>query len=72
MIRRGKDDKKIKAVIALLAKGDILPPKHNDHPLKGNFAISSPLCLKTFILETAVEPPNTPNNAEKTKHYVQK
>jgi hypothetical protein len=28
--------------------------------------------FKIINLETAVQPPNTPNNAEKTKHYVQK
>jgi mRNA interferase YafQ len=36
--RRGKDLAKLKAAIALLIDGEVLPPQCKDHPLRGNFA----------------------------------
>lgn len=36
--RRGKDLAKLKAAIALLIDGEVLPPQYRDHPLRGNFA----------------------------------
>lgn len=36
MLRRGKDQKKIYNVIALLAQGEPLPPQYRDHALTGN------------------------------------
>ena len=36
--RRGKDLAKLKAAIALLIDGEVLPPQYKDHPLRGNFA----------------------------------
>lgn len=37
MVKRGKDGRKLKAVITLLASGGTLPPENKDHALKGNF-----------------------------------
>jgi len=37
MIRRSKDGNKIKAVIEMLLRGEVLPLEYRDHPLKGNF-----------------------------------
>ena len=36
MLRRGKDIKKIVAVVEMLAKGETLPPKYKDHALVGD------------------------------------
>lgn len=36
MVKRGKDMSKLVEVIELLIKGEKLPPKYKDHPLKGN------------------------------------
>ena len=36
MLRRGKDYAKIRAVIAMLAKGETLPPQYRDHALTGD------------------------------------
>lgn len=38
MLRRGKDEAEIKAVILLLANNQALPQKYRDHALTGNFA----------------------------------
>jgi mRNA interferase YafQ len=35
--KRGKDLSKLKVVLELLEKGDFLPEKYKNHPLKGNF-----------------------------------
>jgi mRNA interferase YafQ len=37
MIKRGKDEKKIKAVMQLLIEQKTLEPKHRDHKLIGNY-----------------------------------
>jgi mRNA interferase YafQ len=36
MLRRGKDIKKISAVVRALAMGETLPPKYKDHALSGD------------------------------------
>ena len=36
MLKRGKDIKKIVAVVEMLAKGETLPPKYKDHALVGD------------------------------------
>ena len=36
MQKRGKDMDKMTNVLAILAEGRKLPPKHKDHPLKGS------------------------------------
>ena len=36
MLKRGKDMSKLAEVIELLRKGEKLPVKYKDHPLKGN------------------------------------
>ena len=36
--RRGKDLRKLKAVLDLLIGGERLPPEYKDHPLRGDFA----------------------------------
>ncbi len=36
MLRRGKDIKKISAVVRTLAMGETLPPKYKDHALSGD------------------------------------
>jgi len=36
--RRNKDLGKLKAIIDKLARGEVLEPKHRDHPLGGNYA----------------------------------
>ncbi len=38
MLRRGKDIKKISAVVLALAMGKTLPPQNHDHALTGDFA----------------------------------
>ena len=38
MLRRGKDIKKISAVVRALAMGETLPPKYKDHALSGDLA----------------------------------
>ena len=38
MLKRGKDRTKIRTVVAMLAKGESLPPKYKDHPLIGDYA----------------------------------
>ena len=38
MIRRGKGEAQIKAVISMLARDEPLPAKHHDHALTGPFA----------------------------------
>ena len=38
MMKRGKPEKEIQAVIVMLANDISLPPKYRDHPLSGNFA----------------------------------
>ena len=38
MLRRGKDIKKISAVVLALAMGETLPPQNHDHALTGDFA----------------------------------
>ena len=35
MRKRGKDLKKLQAIVRLLAEGTTLPAKHRDHPLTG-------------------------------------
>ena len=35
-IKRGKDPEKITELLSYLLKGDHLPEKYKDHPLKGN------------------------------------
>jgi mRNA interferase YafQ len=37
MRKRGKDLKKLKAVLDLLVEGDTLPVRFRDHPLSGNW-----------------------------------
>ena len=36
--KRGKDLAALRAVMDLLIEGELLPPEHKDHPLRGNFA----------------------------------
>ena len=36
MLKRGKDIKKISAVVRTLAMGETLPPQYKDHALSGN------------------------------------
>lgn len=36
MLKRGKDIKKISAVVRMLAMGETLPPKYKDHALSGD------------------------------------
>ena len=36
MLKRGKDIKKISAVVRALAMGETLPPKYKDHALSGD------------------------------------
>ena len=36
MLKRGKDIKKIVAVVEMLAKGESLPPQYKDHALVGD------------------------------------
>lgn len=36
-IKKGKDPKKISRIIAVLLKGDRLPSRYKDHPLKGRW-----------------------------------
>ena len=36
MLKRGKDIKKISAVVCMLAMGETLPPKYRDHALSGD------------------------------------
>lgn len=36
MLKRGKDIKKIVAVVEILAKGETLPPQYKDHALVGD------------------------------------
>ena len=38
MLRRGKDIKKISAVVRALAMGETLPPQYRDHALSGDLA----------------------------------
>ena len=38
MLKRGKDIKKISAVVRALAMGETLPPKYKDHALSGDLA----------------------------------
>ena len=38
MLKRGKDIKKISAVVRSLAMGETLPPKYQDHALSGDLA----------------------------------
>ena len=38
MLKRGKDIKKISAVVRMLAMGETLPPKYKDHALSGDLA----------------------------------
>ena len=38
MLKRGKDIKKISAVVRSLAMGETLPPKYTDHALSGDLA----------------------------------
>lgn len=37
MLKRGKDRTKLRTVVAMLAKGEALPPMYKDHPLIGNY-----------------------------------
>ena len=37
MIRRGKDPARMREVVSLLARGEVLPPKFRDHPLRGEW-----------------------------------
>lgn len=37
MIRRGKDPAKMRAVVSVLARGETLPPRFKDHPLRGEW-----------------------------------
>jgi mRNA interferase YafQ len=36
-IRQGKDQRKLVAVVEILLSGEPLPPKNQDHPLKGTW-----------------------------------
>ena len=38
MLRRGKDIKKISAVVKMLANGETIPPKYKDHARVGDLA----------------------------------
>ena len=38
MLKRGKDIKKISAVVRMLATGETLPPQYRDHALSGDLA----------------------------------
>ena len=38
MLKRGKDIKKISAVVRMLAMGETLPPQYHDHALSGDLA----------------------------------
>lgn len=38
MLKRGKDIKKISAIVRALAMGETLPPKYKDHALSGDLA----------------------------------
>ena len=38
MIRRGKDIKKLSAIVTMLANGEPLPPQCRDHALTGDLA----------------------------------
>lgn len=38
MLKRGKDIKKISAVVRMLAMGETLPPQYRDHALSGDLA----------------------------------
>ena len=38
MLRRGKDIRKIGAVVRMLASGETLPPQYRDHALTGDLA----------------------------------
>ena len=38
MLKRGKDIKKIGAVVRMLAMGETLPPQYHDHALSGDLA----------------------------------
>lgn len=38
MLRRGKDIRKIGAVVKMLAMGETLPPQYHDHALSGDLA----------------------------------
>lgn len=35
MLRRGKDENKLNAVVLMLAQGEVLPPQYKDHALSG-------------------------------------
>jgi mRNA interferase YafQ len=37
IIKRGKPEKEIQALVIMLAKDEVLPPKYRDHALSGNF-----------------------------------
>lgn len=37
MIKRGKDPARMREVVSLLARGEALPPKFRDHPLRGEW-----------------------------------
>ena len=36
MLRRGKDENKLNAVVLKLAQGEVLPPQYKDHALSGD------------------------------------
>ena len=36
MLRRGKDENKLNAVVLMLAQGEVLPPQYKDHALSGD------------------------------------
>ena len=38
MLKRGKDRTKLRTVVAMLARGETLPPQYKDHPLIGDYA----------------------------------
>ena len=38
MLKRGKDRTKLRTVVAMLARGETLPPQYNDHPLIDDYA----------------------------------
>lgn len=37
MLKRGKDTAKLQSVVSKLAHGEVLEPRHRDHPLRGNW-----------------------------------
>ena len=38
MLKRGKEVTKLQSIVRKLAQGEVLEPKHRDHPLHGNWS----------------------------------